>query len=129
MKLNPPVAPAYDYKSLAYFLSVWQGVESSAPWMGAGYSHCSPIHRMAVTSRQWDTEGEVMDDSLEKSTAERLGQCLENLDAVDRTLITYAHCGIPSKWVEAMEPQRAQERYEGAMHKLAIKARLEGVDV
>ena len=127
--LDPPKQPAYDYESLAYFLSVWRGVEASAPWVGGGFAPCAPIHRLSVTSRQWDSADAVLDDSLEKSTAELLGACIDTLDAVDRCLITYAHCNMQFMWVASMEPQRAQDKYEAAMLKLALLARKEGIDV
>lgn len=129
LSLKPPASPPYDYDALAYYISLWRNSEDGAPWTGRGYDACAPAHRLAVTSRQWDSEGSVLDDELERNTVALLGKCLEDLSAVDRCLVMYGNCGVPSKWVDMMEPQRAQARYEAALLQLALLARREGIDL
>lgn len=129
IELQAPVGPAYDFQRLAECIAIWKSVEESAPWIGAGYSPCAPVHRLSVSSRQWDTESEVVDDELEKSTAQIIGNCMDSLAAVDRCLIMYAHCGVHARWVQDMLPERAQARYEAAMLSLALSARRSGIDV
>lgn len=128
-RLIPPSATLYDYQSLAHFIAVWWHKEKTTQWAGAGYAACSPIHSKSVTSRQWDAAGGLLDDELEKTTANLLGECMDKLEAVDRCLIVYAECGVPSLWVNDMEPARAQLRYENALINLANLCRREGVDV
>ena len=127
--LKPPVDPSYDYDYLVHCLEVWKGIEESAPWMGTGYAACAPVHRLSVSSRQWDTEVDVVDNELEKSTALIMGECMDRLEAVERCLIMYAHCGTNSRWVQDMQPERAQARYEAALLRFALSARNSGVDV
>lgn len=129
MKLNPPTSPAFDYESLSHFISLWWHIEAAAPWVGREYPLCAPIHRSAVSSRQWDTSLDLLDDELEKNTAVLLGECMEELEAVERCLIMHAHCSVLARWVQDMELQRAQERYEAAMLKLAVLCRRSGIDV
>ena len=127
--LVPPTNPPYDYQSLAYYLSVWRGLEAGAPWIDNGHSPCVSVFLSAVSSRQWDASSSVMDDQLERSTAHIIGECMERLDAVERCVIMYGNCGVYSQWVHDMEPERAQARYEAALLELATLARKEGVAV
>ena len=129
IELQPPVKPAYDYPSLVYFVGVWRSVESSAPWMGVGFAPCAPVHKQAVSSRMWDASSYALDDELEKNTATLMGECIEKLEGVERALVLYGQCRVRCSWVEMMELERAQARYEAALLKLALLARREGVDV
>jgi len=127
--LKPPENPAYDYESLAYYIGVWRSVEIGASWIGTGYADCAPIHKSAVSSRQWDASTSLLDDELEKNTAHIISDCMDSLDSVDRCLIMYGQCAVHSRWVELMEPDRAQFRYEMALTRLALAARKAGVDL
>lgn len=129
MLQQPKSTVLYDYDSLAYFVSVWHSVEASATWIGSGYDPCAPIHRQAVSSRQWDSAAGLVDDELEKNTAILIGECIDNLEAIDRALVMYGQCGVNCSWVRDMEPSRAQFRYETALLNLALMARRAGVDV
>lgn len=123
--LVPPLNPPYDYESLEYYLCVWRRCEVGAPWIDNGHAPCVSVFKSAVSSRQWDASESVMDDELEKSTANIIGACMEKLDAVERCVIMYS-LGVDSRWVHDMEPERAQARYESSMFRLALLARLEG---
>ena len=129
MNLQPPKNPKYDYDSLAYFVSIWRSVEASAPWIGVGFAPCAPIHKQAVSSRQWDSAAGLVDDDLEKNTATLIGECMDNLEAIDRALVMYGQCGVDCSWVRDMLPERAQLKYEQALMNLALMARRAGVDV
>ena len=129
IELKAPVNPPYKYEALAHYISVWREVELGAPWIGTGFAACAPIHKQAVTSRQWDASTSVLDDELETNTARLISECMDILDAVERCLIMYGQCNMHSKWVESMEPERAQFRYELALARLAVLARKAGVDV
>ncbi len=129
MRLQQPANPQFDYESLSYFISLWWSIEAAAPWVGREYPTFAPIHSSAVSSRQWDTSLDLLDDELEKNTALLLGECMEKLEAVERCLIMYAHCNVLARWVQDMEPKRAQERYEAALLKLAVLSRRSGIDV
>ena len=85
--------------------------------------------KQAVSSRQWDSSAGLLDDELERNTATIMGECVGKLEAVDRALVMYGQCGVKSSWVEEMQPERAQFRYESALLQLAMLARSEGVDV
>jgi hypothetical protein len=126
---QPKSTVLYDYDSLSHFISVWRSIEESTPWVGAGFAACAPIHRQAVSSRQWDSAEGIVDDELEKNTATLMGECMEKLEAIDRALIMYGQCGVDCSWVRDMEPARAQLRYEDALVRLAVLARNEGIDV
>jgi hypothetical protein len=127
--LVPPKNPPYDYPSLAYYLSVWRNFEAGAPWIDNGHAPCVSVFKNSVTSRQWDASSSVMDDELEKSTANIIGECMDALDAVERCVIMYGNCGVYSRWVHDMEPERAQARYEAALLRLSTLARKAGVAV
>lgn len=127
--LLSPVTTQYDYSALSHFISVWWSIESQASWSGKGHAPCAPIHRSAVSSRQYDSSSSVLDDELEKNTAEIVGACMDKLDAVDRCIVMYGECQMDSSWVRDMEPHRAQTRYEAALLKLALLCRRDGVDV
>jgi hypothetical protein len=129
IELLPPENPQYDYPALEYYIGVWRSVEAAVPWIGTGYKSCSPAHKRAESSRQWDSTSTVLDDELEKNTATIIGDCIDALEAVDRALIMYAQCLVRCSWVEDMDPVRAQMRYETAMYNLARGARRNGVDV
>ncbi|WNO05990.1 hypothetical protein [Rhodoferax mekongensis] len=129
MELMPPVTKQYNYEALAHAVSVWWSIEKSEPWVAKGYSSCAPGHKNAVSSRQWDSASSVLDDELEKNTADIIGSCMDRLEHVERALVTYGLCGQHSSWVSDMDPLRAQTRYEGALLSLAMAARREGVDV
>jgi hypothetical protein len=127
--LHPPELPSYDYPALEHYISVWRSVESSVPWVGTGYKSISPACKEAASSRQWDSTSTVLDDELEKNTATIIGDCIDAMEAVDRALVMYGQCLVRCRWVEDMEPARAQDRYEAALQLLAIAARRNGVDV
>lgn len=127
--LLPPETTQYDYPSLSHFISAWWSIESQASWSGKGHAPCAPIHRSAVSSRQYDSSSSVLDDELEKNTAEIVGTCMEKLDAVDRCIVMYGECQMDSSWVRDMNQDRAQMRYEAALLKLALLCRRDGVDV
>lgn len=127
--LHPPKLPSYDYAALEYYISVWRSVASAEPWVGTGYKSVSPAHKDAGSSRQWDSTSTVLDDELEKTTAQIIGDCIDAMEAVDRALIMYGQCLVRCRWVEDMEPARAQDRYEVALKLLAMAARRNGVDV
>jgi hypothetical protein len=129
IKLLPPLAPAYDYPSLAYFVNLWRSSEEGEPWLGVGFGSCAASHRQAVSSRMWDTSTSLLDDELESNTSRLMGLCIEALDGVDRALVMCGQCGVTSRWVSAMDPLRAQQHYEDALGRLAVIARKEGVDV
>ena len=130
MELRQPKATVlYDYDSLAHFVSVWWGVESREPWTGTGFASCTSMCKQAVSSRQWDSSAGLLDDELERNTATIMGECIDKLEAVDRALVMYGQCAVKSSWVEEMQPERAQFRYESALLQLAMLARSEGVDV
>lgn len=126
---QPDSTVLYDYDSLAYFISVWRSVEASVPWIGAGFAPCAPIHRQAVSSRQWDAAGGILDDELEKNTATLIGECMDVLESVERALVLYGQCNIDCSWVRDMEQSRAQVKYESALLRLALLARRAGVDI
>ena len=126
---QPTTTILYDYQSLAYFISVWRSVEASVPWIGTGFAPCAPIHRQAVSSRQWDSAAGLVDDDLERNTATLIGECMDGLEAIDRALVMYGQCGVDCSWVRDMEQSRAQLKYEQALERLASLARRAGVDV
>jgi hypothetical protein len=70
-----------------------------------------------------------LDDELERNTANIIERCMDSMEPVDRALIMYGNCSVRTRWVEEMEPARAQLRYEQALITLAMKARKEGIDV
>jgi hypothetical protein len=82
-----------------------------------------------VSSRQWDSAAGLVDDDLEKNTATLIGECMDNLEAIDRALVMYGQCGVDCSWVRDMLPERAQLKYEQALLNLALMARRAGVDV
>ena len=130
MMLQPPKSTVqYDYDSLAYFVSVWRSVEASVPWISTGFAPCAPVHRQAVSSRQWDAVDGILDDELEKNTATLIGECMDDLEAIERALVLYGMCAVDCSWVRDMEPSRAQTKYEAALLRLALLARRAGVDV
>jgi hypothetical protein len=126
---QPKATVLYDYESLAYFISVWRSAEASESWIGTGFAPCAPIHRQAVSSRQWDSAAGLVDDELEKNTAILIGECIDNLEPIDRALVMYGQCLVDCTWVRDMLPERAQLRYEAALLNLALMARRAGVDV
>lgn len=126
---QPKNTVLYDYESLAYFVSIWRSIEAGAAWIGSGYAPCAPIHRQAVSSRQWDSAAGLVDDELEKNTANLIGECMDALEAIDRALVMYGQCGVDCSWVRDMLPSRAQLKYEQALVRLAVLARRAGVDV
>ena len=129
IELKPPAQPKYDFPSLAYFVGVWWSAESREPWVGSGFAPATAMCKRAVSSRQWDASAGLLDDELEKNTATLMGECVDKLDAVDRATVMYGLCMVRCAWVEQMEPERAQQRYESALLKLALLAKAEGVDV
>ena len=130
MELKAPTTTVlYDYARLAEAINVWRNIDENAPWVGTGFASCSPTHKRASSSRQWDASTSVLDDELEKNTANIIERCLDSMEPVDRALIMYGNCNVRTRWVEEMEPARAQMRYEQALLTLAMKARKEGVDV
>jgi len=126
-QLTPPRSPGYDYDALSNSIDVWRRLGVQEKWLGEGYPTCAPIHKNAVTSRQWDSYTEVSEDELEKSTANIVGECLAKLDAVERCIIMFAECGVESSWVHDMEQDRAQARYEAALLRLALLCRGDGM--
>lgn len=129
MNLLSPVTTQYNYPALSHFISVWWSIESQASWSGKGYAPCAPVHRSSVSSRQYDSSSSVLDDELEKNTAEIVGACMDKLDAVERCIVMYGECQMDSSWVRDMDADRAQTRYEAALLKLALLCRRDGVDV
>ena len=93
MELMPPVTKQYNYEALAHAVSVWWSIEKSEPWVAKGYSSCAPGHKNAVSSRQWDSASSVLDDELEKNTADIIGSCMDRLEHVERALVTCGLCG------------------------------------
>lgn len=130
MELKPPTTTVlYDYPRLAEAISIWKSMDESKPWVGVGYASCSPTHKGATSSRQWDSSSSVLDDELEENTARIIDRCMDSIESVERALIMYGNCGVKSRWVEEMEPARAQIRYEQSLLNLALMARQRGVDV
>ena len=83
----------YDYDLLVYLIGQWWGMERSRGWAKNGYAPCAPIHRHAVTSRQWDSASTVLDDTLDRATADIIGDAIAALPQKERSIIMVNHCG------------------------------------
>lgn len=127
---QPQTTVLYDYPLLAEAISVWDWKRKSGEgFSGVGYPNQSTIARLAVSSRQWDSEGDVMDSAHESSMADIIDDAILELEPVERALVLYGQCHVYSSWVRDMDPLRAQVRYEDALVNLATRARKAGLVV
>lgn len=130
MNLERPQNPSYDFDVLEEAVSLWDWKrKGESIYAGTGFPTQSNIARLSVSSRQWDSTGDVLDSAHETSTADIIDDALLELEPVERALVLWGMCRVFCSWVRDMEPVRAQMRYEDALHKLAMLSRRSGMIV